>query len=108
MTCKDIDKSITLFLEDDLDNQDLADFLDHIDNCPECREELTIQFLVRTGMQRLEDGNTFNLKEELDNLLKSAEKRLKGRRRLVHFSFLLEVLVLALAITTVILAFTIG
>ncbi len=108
MTCKDIDKSIALFLEDDLDNQDLADFLDHIDKCPECKEELTIQFLVRTGMQRLEDGNTFNLKEELDNLLKSAEKRLKGRRRLVHFSFLLEVLVLALAVTTVILAFTIG
>ena len=84
------------------------DFLDHIDKCPECREELTIQFLVRTGMQRLEDGNTFNLKEELDNLLKSAEKRLKGRRRLVRFSFLLEALVLALAVMTVVLAFAIG
>ncbi len=99
---------IPAYLEESLDTREMQEFLDHIDNCPECKEELTIQFLVRTGMQRLEDGNTFNLKEELDNLLKSAEKRLKGRRRLVHFSFLLEVLVLALAVTTVILAFTIG
>lgn len=108
MTCKDIDKSIALFLDDDLDNQQLNDFLDHIETCPECKEELTIQFLVRTGMQRLEDGNTFNLKEELDNLLRDAEKRLKGRRRLVHFSFLLQLFVLALAVVTVILAFAIG
>lgn len=108
MTCKDIDKSIALFLEDDLDNQDLAEFLNHIATCPECKEELTIQFLVRTGMQRLEDGNTFNLKEELDSLLKSAEKRLKGRKRLVYFSYLLEALVLALSVMTVVLAFAIG
>ena len=108
MTCKEADKAIPLFLDDDLDNQDLAEFLNHIDTCPECKEELTIQFLVKTGMQRLEDGDTFNLKFELDNLLKGASKRLKGRRRLVGVSLLLEVIVLALAIATVILAITIG
>ena len=103
-----MEKLIPQFLDDDLDNQDLSDFLDHIDSCPECKEELTIQFLVRVGMQRLEDGNTFNLKEELDSLLKSAEKRLKGRKRLVYFSYLLEALVLALSVMTVVLAFAIG
>ena len=108
MTCKDADKAIPLFLDDDLDNRDLAQFLNHIENCPECKEELTIQFLVKTGMQRLEDGDTFNLKLELDNLLKDAWRRLKGRRRLFGFSLFLEVVVLAMVAVTIILAITIG
>ncbi len=108
MTCKDADKVIALFLDDDLDNRQLADFLNHIETCPECREELTIQFLVKVGMQRLEDGNTFNLKAELDGLLRDARKRLNGRRYLFMASIILELLVVALAAATVVLALTIG
>ncbi len=108
MTCKNADKIIALFLDDDLDNQQLADFLNHIDHCPECREELTIQFLVKVGMQRLEDGNTFNLKEELNAMLRDARKRLNARRYLVYTSRGLQLLVVALAAITVILAITIG
>jgi hypothetical protein len=108
MTCKDADKAIARFLDDDLDNRELADFLNHIETCPECKEELTIQFLVKVGMQRLEDGNTFNLKAELDMLLRDARKKLLGRRYLVLTSYILELLVLALAAATVVLAITIG
>ncbi len=108
MTCKDADRVIALFLDDDLDNRELADFLNHIDNCPECREELTIQFLVKEGMQRLESGNTFNLKLELELLLKDAKRRLKMRKSLVYASLFLELAVLAMAILTVALAIAIG
>ncbi|WP_052301813.1 anti-sigma factor family protein [Butyrivibrio proteoclasticus] len=108
MTCKDADKAIARFLDDDLDNRELADFLNHIETCPVCKEELTIQFLVKVGMQRLEDGNTFNLKAELDMLLRDARKKLLGRRYLVLTSYILELLVLALAAATVVLAITIG
>ncbi len=104
MTCKDADKLIPLFLDDDLDNQDLSDFLDHIDSCPECKEELTIQFLVKVGMQRLEDGNTFNLAGELNSLLKDARKRLRRRRHLVFTSYILEIAVAALAVICLALA----
>lgn len=108
MTCKDADKLIPLFLEDDLDNQKLSDFLYHIDTCPECKEELTIQFLVREGMQRLESGNTFNLRLELDYLLKDARKRLRLRKMLVLISATLELLVVVMSVVAVILAITIG
>ncbi|MBE5825441.1 MAG: hypothetical protein E7307_02275 [Butyrivibrio sp.] len=104
MTCKDADKLIPLFLDDDLDNHDLSDFLDHIDSCPECKEELTIQFLVKVGMQRLEDGNTFNLAGELNYLLKDARKRLRRRRNLVFISYILEIAVAALAVICLALA----
>ncbi len=105
MTCKDAEKLIPLFLEDDLDNHELSDFIDHIENCPECKEELTIQFLVMVGMKRLEDGNTFNLRQELDALIKDAKKRLKARKYLVFISYILELSVAALGAVTVALAF---
>lgn len=105
MTCKEAEKLIPLFLDDDLDNKDLAEFIEHIDNCPECKEELTIQFLVKTGMQRLEDGNTFNLKQELLILIKDAKKRLKFRRNLFLISILLELAVVVLVVTVSVLAF---
>ncbi len=108
MNCKDAEKMISPFLEDDLDNKDLAQFLEHMESCAECREELTIQFLVLVGMKRLEDGNTFNLKYELDNMLKDARKKLKARRYLVATSIVLELLVAAMTVVTVILAMTLS
>ena len=104
MTCKDVEKLIPEFLDDDLDNRDLADFLHHVDTCSECREELTIQFLVRVGMKRLEDGNTFNLSRELSVLLSDARKRLHVRRYLVLISYVLQVAVAVLFGTCIVLA----
>lgn len=105
MTCKDAEKLIPYFLEDDLDNKELSDFLFHMDNCPECKEELTIQFLVMVGMQRLEDGNTFNLSHELDRLLSDSKKRLSIRKSLVITSYVLETAVAAMAIICLVLTF---
>ena len=99
-----MEKLIPQFLDDDLDNQDLADFLDHIDNCPECKEELTIQFLVRVGMQRLEDGNTFNLASELERELADAKKKMHRRKTLVLISYVLEISVAALFAICILLA----
>jgi hypothetical protein len=97
-------KLIPEFLDDDLDNQELASFLEHVDKCPECKEELTIQFLVRVGMQRLEDGNTFNLTKELDKELSDARKKMHARKSLVLLSYILEIAVAALFAICLLLA----
>ena len=104
MTCKDAEKLIPLFLDDDLDNKDLSDFLHHVDTCPECREELTIQFLVQVGMKRLEDGKNFNLNKELTVLLGDAKKRLTARRYLVLLSYVLEAAVVVMFGACIVLA----
>ena len=104
MNCKEADKLIPLFLEDDLDNRELSEFLSHVESCADCKEELTIQFLVQVGMKRLEDGNTFNLRNELDALLVDANKRLTARKYLVISSYLLQAVVLVLGGTALFLA----
>ncbi|MBR1670403.1 MAG: zf-HC2 domain-containing protein [Butyrivibrio sp.] len=96
MKCSDIQKLIPAFLDDDLDNQDLSLFLSHVESCSECREELTIQFLVSVGLKRLEDGKTFNLNKELDNLLSDSRRKLGARKYLVFISYVLEIAVAAL------------
>ena len=46
MTCKEISGMIPAFFDDTLDNESLRVFLNHLDRCKTCREELEIQYLV--------------------------------------------------------------
>ena len=87
--CKEIEKKIPAFMANELDNRELKSFLRHVEHCSSCREELTIQFLVNTGMKRLEEGDTFNLASELDTVL-AARKRdliLFKRVKITAFAF---------------------
>lgn len=67
--CKDYEKMIPDFLSDNLLPDVTEKFIGHMENCTECREELSIQFLITEGMTRLEEGSTFELAKELENLI---------------------------------------
>ena len=54
MNCKEFEKNIPDFIAGKLDFQTLQEFGEHMRECPGCKEELVIQFLVTEGMQRLE------------------------------------------------------
>ncbi len=69
LDCKDYEKLIPNFLEDKLSTLMTEKFIEHIENCPDCMEELSIQFLITEGMSRLEEGSTFELAKELGNLI---------------------------------------
>ncbi len=95
MDCKEFQRMIPDFLEDELDNYSLEDFLNHIEKCKNCKEELTIQFLIDAGIQRLEDGSTFNLSNELQSTIGDAWQRLRMRKRLLKTAYFLQVIVFA-------------
>lgn len=95
MNCKETEKKIPSFLQDDLDGRNLAEFVEHIDECPECMEELSIQFLVAEGMEQLEKGNSFNLQEALHWKLADADSRIRLNRILRHILIWLEAAVAA-------------
>lgn len=101
MNCKEVEKLIPLFLEDDLDTEDLHDFMEHIEKCSECKEELSIQFLVSEGMARLETGNVFDLQNELTVRIENAEHALKIRENMKWLLFMLEGFVSVLLITLI-------
>ena len=93
MKCKETEKMIPLFLEDELDTEELRDFMEHIDKCAECKEELSIQFLVTEGLSRLEAGNVFDLQHELSDRIGDADHSLKRRENMQWLLYGLEGLV---------------
>ena len=103
MNCKEAEKKIPLFLDDELDGRSLAEFVEHIEDCPECMEELSIQFLVAEGLEQLEQGNNFNLQEALTSKLAYADYRIRINRVLRHVLLVLEAAVAAAIIAAVII-----
>lgn len=93
--CGSFVRKIPEFFEDRLTEPQLADFLAHYDTCGDCREELTIQFLIREGLARLESGQPFNLQRELDEFVQEERRHLIRRRRLSRTAFAVEFLTIA-------------
>lgn len=105
MDCKEAEKKIPSFLDDELDGRELAEFVEHMEGCPECMEELSIQFLVTEGMEQLEQGNNFNLQEALRHKLGIADDKIQLNLILRHILLILECVVAVFIIMALILVF---
>lgn len=85
-------KRIPDFLDDAMTDSDLEDFLDHLKQCKDCREELSIQFLIDKSFEKLETGGTINLKKDMKEYIQLEDRRLHERRRLAGAAYTLETL----------------
>ena len=92
MNCKEAEKMIPTFLVKQLNNRDLNEFLMHVEDCPECMEELTIQYLVMIGTSLIEEGKSFNLRRALNDLLLDAWKAVQKWKILVFASYIVELI----------------
>lgn len=92
MDCKEFERLIPSFIERKMDFWVLKRFSEHMEHCPDCKEELVIQFLVTEGMQRLEDGDAFDLQKELEVRLLEAKRKMKFHMAFMKTGAVLEVL----------------
>lgn len=98
LNCKQAEKLIPSFIKDDMDQRTEKQFLSHVEKCPSCLEELSIQFLVTTGMQRLENGDTFDLNKELRTKLMTERKHLQVLDSLQSGLYATEAIALLMAV----------
>ncbi|MDD3204120.1 MAG: zf-HC2 domain-containing protein [Lachnospiraceae bacterium] len=91
MDCLEAEKLIKPFIGDELDHKTMEEFLNHIDNCSSCKEELSIQFLVAEGLARLEDGKTFDFNRALNQKIGDARKKIRIRKRLLWVMYIVEI-----------------
>lgn len=105
MNCKETEKNITPFLQEELIGSDLEEFVEHIENCPECMEELAIQFLVTEGMDQLESGDSFNLQGALAQKVARAKRSMRVRWSLQKVLYSLEAAVVLAIIFAVCVGF---
>lgn len=107
MDCKEVQKNIAAFLNGELQDKDAEHFLNHIESCDECKEELSIQYLVREGTARLEGGGSFDLSKDLDVLIADSYLSIKKSRRAAWIVYSLEFVALAAVIFILVLVFII-
>lgn len=86
MDCKEFEKKIPSFLQNNMDYESMEAFHKHMSECDNCKEELSIQFLVAEGIRHLEEGDVFNLDEELSGRIEESRRR-HQRRGVVLNSF---------------------
>lgn len=98
LNCKQTEKLIPSFIKDDLDRHTEKCFLFHVEKCPSCHEELSIQFLVTEGMQRLENGDTFDLNKELRTKMTTQKRHLQLLDSLQRGLYVTEAVVLLTAL----------
>lgn len=91
---KRMEEEIPEFLEDRLSNERLDRLLTHLKECASCRDELSIQYLVKEGLPRIEAGSNFSLNEDLAAYIDLENRRLNRRMRLAFIAFSLEAITL--------------
>ena len=93
MDCKEYEHFIPDFIEKKMDYAMTKRFVEHWKNCPNCKEELNIQFLMEEGLVRLEEGSAFDLQKEMRELLVDANKKVRFHESFLFWGKFLEALV---------------
>ncbi len=91
MDCREFERIIPDFIARRLDYPTLKRFCAHMEHCGECREELSIQFLVSEGVQRLEDGRAFDFQKELDIRLEESRKKVRFHTGVMRLGLIMEI-----------------
>lgn len=71
MTCQEAERMITPYLKDELTGDELEGFLNHLEECKSCQEELEIYFMVDLGVKQLDSDN-----EKID-IVKDLEQKIE-------------------------------
>ena len=95
MDCKEFNGLIQDFLHDRLAEMKLSEFLSHIEECEDCRDELRIQYLIYEGLERLEAGATFDVDKDLADLMELQSKRLRSRQGIKMTAIASEIMTIA-------------
>lgn len=87
MDCVEIPRLITEFVNQTMDEDTLENFLEHIQSCEQCKEELEVHYIMTVGLLLLDEDtiHAYNLHNEFEkHLKKEQEKVLKKKRRIIQ------------------------
>lgn len=78
MTCMETQKMITPFINDELTLEETELFIDHVNSCLECREELEVYYALLTAMKQLDEDKILydDFSMELSAKLDKAQEKI--------------------------------
>ncbi|MCH5273369.1 MAG: zf-HC2 domain-containing protein [Lachnospiraceae bacterium] len=81
MDCKRAQELVAPFINGQLNTEDAEAFLEHVESCGECREELEVSYSLMTAIRQLENGTDLSDNYIVDLNNKIEECYLEGLRR---------------------------
>jgi hypothetical protein len=73
LTCREVEKLIIPYIHDELTVDELDEFLEHVESCDNCMEELEIHYMVDVGLKKLdEDDATYDIVGDLVRKMESS------------------------------------
>lgn len=86
-------KTINAFINDELHDEELCAFLDHLKSCKKCYEELEINYIVIEGVGILDENNRdYNLLKAYANALKADHAYIAVKKRLMLLRYVMDTL----------------
>lgn len=77
MICREAERLVMPYINGSITDEELKAFVEHIDHCPDCREELEIYFTVDVGIRQLDEGTgSYNIKGALETALELSRQRI--------------------------------
>ena len=97
MKCVEAKRMINRFVEKKLSYQELEQFLQHVDQCEDCMDELDIYYTMHKAFDMLDTGahQNYNFKKMLDDELHAARRAVLMHRMSL---FLRDIFFVGLAI----------
>ena len=83
MKCHDVQRMISGFIEKKLTDEQLEDFLEHIETCQDCYDELEVYYMITIGLMQLDEDHTgtMDFKKNLKDFIGEQHRELYMRRR---------------------------
>ena len=78
MTCREAERLVMPYINGELTDAELAEFLKHIDTCEDCREELEIHYMVDVGLKKLDEADgTYDIVGDLKRKVAESYRTLR-------------------------------
>lgn len=95
MDCITFQKNIKAYLEDELNDQELCDFLQHLRTCPSCADELEINYIAWEGIKILDtDGTDYDLSGAFKKIILKSFSRFKFRKKMTYAAYIVDTLLI--------------
>ena len=100
MKCVKAQGLITKYINNELHGELVEDFLKHMDECRDCKEDLEIYYVIMKGMQQIDEDNVldYNFHRAFEHDLMDSKARLvKSNKRFIVKFFVFEIMVILIA-----------
>ncbi len=103
MECNNARRQIVPYIKGQLSINDCEKFIEHVNGCSECMDELEIYYILEHGLSDEDDNVSYDFKKMLESQLELDMSQIHSeRRRESCYSFVYNMAELVLLITCVI------